>query len=109
MIIGGNGCGKTTFSKMLCDKLKLPLIYLDILYWRDNCQTASKYEFDGLLMQELTNPKWIMDGNISRTIPLRLKYCDTVIYMDYSRFQCICGAIKRVIQNHGKSRPGPLL
>ena len=105
MIIGGNGCGKTTFSKMLCDKLKLPLIHLDILYWRDNWQPASKYEFDELLMQKLTKPKWIMDGNISRTIPLRLKYCDTVIYMDYSRLQCVYGAIKRLIQNHGKSRP----
>lgn len=105
IIIGGNGCGKTTFAKMLCDKLKLPLIHLDMLYWRDNWQTVSKYEFDELLMQELTRPKWIMDGNISRTIPLRLKYCDTVIYMDYSRLQCVCGAIKRVIQNHGKSRP----
>jgi adenylate kinase family enzyme len=80
MIIGGNGSGKTTFSKILCDKLKLPLIHLDVLYWRDNWQTASQEEFDGLLMQELIKPKWIMDGNMSRTIPLRLKYCDTMIY-----------------------------
>lgn len=69
MIIGGNGSGKTTFSKILCEKLKLPLIHLDVLYWRDNWQPASQDEFDELLMRELTKPKWIMDGNISRTIP----------------------------------------
>lgn len=105
IIIGGNGCGKTTFAKVLSDKLKLPLIHIDILYWRDNWQTASKDEFDELLLQEVIKPKWIIDGNNSRSIPIRLKYCDTVIYMDYSRISCIYGVIKRVIKNHGKSRP----
>lgn len=105
IIIGGNGCGKTTFAKMLSDKLKLPLIHLDVLYWRDNWQAASKDEFDELLLQEVIKPKWIIDGNISRSIPLRLKYCDTVIYMDYSKIACVYGSIKRVIKNFGKSRP----
>ena len=62
-----------------------------------------KDEFDKLLMKELIKPKWIIDGNMNRSIPLRLKYCDTVIYMDFSRTYCVYGAIKRVIKNHGKS------
>lgn len=41
---------------------------------------------------------------MNRTIPLRLKYCDTVIYMDFSRTICVYGAIKRVVKNYGKSR-----
>ena len=105
MIIGGNGCGKTTFARELSDKLKLPIIHLEVLYWRDNWQTASKDEFDELLLQEITKPKWIIDGNNGRTIPLRLKYCDTVIYMDFSRLKCVYGVIKRMIKNYGKSRP----
>ncbi|SHH89766.1 AAA family ATPase [Clostridium intestinale] len=104
IIIGGNGCGKTTFAKELSDKLNLPLIHLDVLYWRDNWETASTDEFDELLVQEITKPKWIIDGNIGRTIPFRLKYCDTVIYMDFSRLKCVYGVIKRVIKCYGKSR-----
>ncbi|MDT8718058.1 AAA family ATPase [Clostridium sp. 19966] len=104
LIIGGNGCGKTTLAQKLARKLELPLIHLDILYWRDNWQNASKDEFDDLLLKELSKPKWILDGNINRTIPLRLKYCDTLIYMDFSRTICVYGAIKRVIKNYGKSR-----
>lgn len=57
IIIGGNGCGKTTFAKELSDKLNLPLIHLDVLYWRDNWETASTDEFDELLVQEITKPK----------------------------------------------------
>jgi len=104
LIIGGNGCGKTTLAQKLAHKLELPLIHLDVLYWRDNWKYASKDEFDELLMKELSKPKWIIDGNMNRSIPLRLKYCDTVIYMDFSRTMCVYGAIKRVVKNYGKSR-----
>jgi len=104
LIIGGNGCGKTTLAQKLALKLGLPLIHLDVLYWRDNWKNASKVEFDELLMKELSKPKWIIDGNMNRSIPLRLKYCDTVIYMDFSRTMCVCGAIIRIVKNYGKSR-----
>lgn len=105
MIIGGCGCGKTTLAKILSDKLNLPLIHLDGLYWRDNWQHVSRDEFDNQMFQEITKPKWIIDGNYGRTIPFRLKYCDTVIYMDFSRLKCVYGVIKRVIKSYGESRP----
>lgn len=104
LIIGGNGCGKTTLAQTLASKLEIHLIHLDKLYWRDNWESASKDEFDDLLIKELSKSKWIIDGNMNRTIPLRLKYCDTVIYMDFSRTRCVYGAIKRVLKNYGKSR-----
>ena len=104
LIIGGNGCGKTTLAQKMGLKLKLPLIHLDVLYWRDNSSNASKDEFDELLMKELLKPKWIIDGNMNHSIPLRLKYCDTVIYMDFSRMMCVYGALRRLVKNYGKSR-----
>ncbi|MBP3911226.1 MAG: topology modulation protein [Niameybacter sp.] len=105
MIIGCCGSGKTTLAKKLSNKLNLPLIHLDKLNWRDNWQNISKEEFDDLLWAEVIKPTWIIDGNYERTIPLRLKYCDTVIYMDYSRISCLYGVIKRVVMGYGKSRP----
>lgn len=105
MIIGCCGSGKTTLAKKLSNKLNLPLIHLDKLNWRDNWQNISKEEFDDLLWAEVIKPTWIIDGNYERTIPLRLKYCDTVIYMDYSCISCLYGVIKRVVMGYGKSRP----
>lgn len=105
MIIGCSGCGKTTLAKRLADKLHLPLIHLDVLNWRDDWNPVPKEEFEVLLSTEVVKPEWIIDGNYNRTIPLRLQYCDTVIYMDFSRVKCIYGVLKRVIKGYGKSRP----
>lgn len=104
LIIGGNGSGKTTLAKELSQRLKLPLIHLDKLYWTDHWEPAAKEEFACLLDAELIKPKWIIDGNIKNTLPKRLNFCDTVIFLDFSRLRCVWGAIKRLIQNHHKSR-----
>lgn len=104
LIIGGSGSGKTTMARTLADRLQLPLIHLDKLYWRDNWQSVGSEVFDAQLLRELEKPEWIIEGNMKRTIPLRLGYCDTVIYLDYSRLTCLLGVIKRVVTNYGKSR-----
>ena len=104
LIIGGNGSGKTTFAKKLAQKTRLPLVHLDKLYWKDNWQHVTQEEFDSLLLPELEKDNWIIDGNMKRTLPLRLNYCDTVIIFDFPRALCLRGAIKRSISNYGKSR-----
>lgn len=59
---------------------------------------------DRLLLDEVKRNKWVIDGNYNRTIPMRLKYCDTIIYMDYPRLVCLFRAIKRILKGYGKSR-----
>ena len=46
-----------------------------------------------------------MDGNFNRTLALRYSYCDTVIWLDYSRITCVLGLLKRIVTNYGKTRP----
>lgn len=104
IIIGCPGSGKSTFSKELAKILDLPLIHLDKLYWRANWQEVSNEEFDKLLINELKKPAWILDGNFSRTLELRLQYADHVILMNYPTLTCVFRILKRVITNRGKTR-----
>ena len=46
-----------------------------------------------------------MDGNFNNTIEKRIARCDTVIYLDFSRFACIMGVCKRVLTTYGTVRP----
>lgn len=105
LIIGPNGSGKTTLAARLSESTRLPVIHLDPLYWRDGWRSASDREFDELLQAELEKPEWIMDGNIGRTLEKRLASCDTVIFLDYGRATCLGGAVCRILQHYGKSRP----
>lgn len=105
LIIGGNGAGKTTFSRALSKKLQLPLTHLDALYWKDHWQSVANDTFDGLLVKELEKEKWILDGNMSRTLQWRLDYADTVVYFDFPRTTCVYGVLKRYMTHIGVSRP----
>jgi len=104
MIIGCPGSGKSTLSKQLAMKLKLPLVHLDQMYWKSNWQPISNEIFDELLLREVEKDEWIIDGNYSRTISMRLEKCDTIIYLDYHRMTCLLGVLKRVIKGYGKTR-----
>ncbi len=105
IIIGSCGAGKSTLAIKLAQKLNLPLVHLDKLRFIGNWIERPREEFDKLLLAELEKPNWIIDGNYNRTIPLRMQYCDTVIFLDFPRLVCMWGVIKRVIKYHGKTRP----
>lgn len=105
MIIGCGGSGKSTLARQLGEKLGLPVVHLDQIWWAPgNWQHLERDEFDRLLMAELERPRWILDGNFDRTIELRLEKCDTVIYLDFPRLVCLKNWVGRVIRNWGHHR-----
>ncbi len=104
LIIGNTGAGKTTFARELSQKLRLPLVHLDKLYWCGRWEHVSRKEFDALLGAELEKTEWIIDGNYNRTLPHRLTFCDTVFFFDFLPLACLWGITKRIIKNYGKTR-----
>ena len=106
MIIGCGGSGKSTLARQLGEKTGLPVIHLDQIWWAPGSwQHLERPEFDEILKAETEKPRWIIDGNFNRTMELRLEKCDTVIYLDYSRWVCLFSWIERVITHWGKARP----
>ena len=105
LIIGCSGSGKSTLARAMGEKLGLPVIHLDQLWWKPGWENFTREEFDEKLNAVLTESRWIMDGNFQRTLPKRLEKCDTVIYLDFSRWACLRGVMHRIVKNHGKVRP----
>ena len=105
LVIGCGGAGKSTLARQLGEKLKLPVVHLDSIFWLPNWVERNRDEFDELVRQELMKQTWIMDGNFNRALPERVKYCDTIIYLDFSRMACLLGVLKRIITTYGTVRP----
>lgn len=100
IVIGSPGAGKSTFSRKLRDMTGLPLYHLDMIWHRPDQTTVSKQEFDERLREILAKNHWIIDGNYSRTLELRLQHCDTVFLLDFPLETCLAGAMSRI----GKAR-----
>lgn len=91
IIIGCPGSGKSTFSRALHEATGIPLYHLDMMYWNADRTIVHKAIFRKRLSEALEKDRWIIDGNYSSTMELRLQACDTVIFLDYPLEVCLQG------------------
>lgn len=97
-IIGTSGSGKSTFARQLATKKKIPYIELDKIFWEKNWQMPSDDIFFARLKTALTaDDKWVLDGNYTRTIPIKWEKIDAVIWLDFSFPLTLFRAIKRAL------------
>ena len=91
MVIGCPGSGKSTFSRTLHKLTGIPLFHLDLMNWNSDRTTVDKAVFRERLSNTIQMDEWIIDGNYGSTIELRLKACDTVVFLDYPLNVCLNG------------------
>ncbi len=100
IIIGCPGSGKTTFAQKLNKCTGLPLYHLDAIWHKPDKTHIQREDFDRRISEIFATDEWIIDGNYSRTIEMRLKECDTVFLFDLPTEVCLQGAKERI----GKGR-----
>jgi adenylate kinase family enzyme len=105
LVIGSGGSGKSTFSKYLGEKLGLPVVHLDQLFWRPNWTRTPEDEWVEVVRRETARDEWIMDGNFGGTREMRMEACDTIIYLDMPRWLCMYRILKRSFIYRRRARP----
>lgn len=106
LVIGSSGAGKSTFARRLGEKTGLKVIHLDRIFWKPNwVETADKDEWKATVEKLLAGEEWIMDGNYSGTLALRLEKCDTAIFLDFPRALCVYRILKRFVLYRKGGRP----
>ncbi|KAA1036899.1 DNA topology modulation protein [Macrococcus equipercicus] len=105
MIIGPGGAGKSTLARTLGHKLHMPVIHLDAHMWKPNWQLTTRAEQRDIQEVLLDRERWIIDGNYSSTIDVRINKADTIIFLDINRRITIYQAIKRYLTHRNQVRP----
>jgi len=95
LVIGPPGAGKSHLSRQLSEITGLPLYHMDRLFWNADKTHATREELTEKLLPILPREGWIIDGNYTGTLALRLNAADTVLYLDYPVQVCLDGVRAR--------------
>ena len=106
LIVGNSGGGKSTLARRLGERLKLPVIHLDVIFWKPGWVEIGDDQFRVEVERVLQAPAWICDGNFGGSWDLRMPLADTIVWLDQPRLLCLFRAITRVVMYRGRrTRP----
>lgn len=103
-VIGSPGSGKSWFSLRLGARLSIPVHHLDVLNWKRGWIATDKDLFRARQVEIMSGESWIIDGNYGDTIDLRMKYADTVIFLDIHRLVCMRNVLSRLVHSRSVKR-----
>lgn len=102
VILGNAGSGKSTLARRLGERLGLPVVHLDVLFWEPGWTEPDNEAFRARVRAAIAGDSWVCEGNyLSRTFDLRLPRADQVIWLDTPRLTCV----RRVIVRSALARP----
>jgi adenylate kinase family enzyme len=106
IVTGLPGSGKSTLSLGLAERTGLPVIHLDLHFWKPGWVAPSESEWREKQDDVLAGDAWIADGNYHETLDLRLERADTVILLDFPWWLCSARAVRRGLRMPGELPEG---
>lgn len=104
VILGNAGSGKSTLARRLGERLGLPTVHLDRLFWQPGWTEPETDAFRARVREAVSGDGWICEGNYSRkTFDLRLPRAELVIWLGTPRVTCLARVLLRSVRN----RPRP--
>lgn len=84
VVVGGStGSGKSTFARALAERMRVPLIELDAIFWGPSWTPADPEVFRERVVNAIAADAWVVDGNYSRTRDVVWERADTFVWLDY--------------------------
>ena len=107
LVMGYSGAGKSTLARALGRKYNCPALYLDTLQFEAGWREREPGEAEALAEAFLdANQAWVIDGNyVGRfAYERRCREADWIIQLLLPRRVCLYRAVKRYLQNRGRTR-----
>jgi adenylate kinase family enzyme len=105
-IIGCSGTGKSTLARRLGERLGLPVVHLDALFWEPGWVESEAKVFRARVTEAHAGERWISEGlYISKTFDLRLPRAELIVWLHQPRWLCIARVIWRALTYRRGTRP----
>jgi adenylate kinase family enzyme len=104
LVIGSPGAGKSTLATDLAHRLNLPLIHLDQHAWLPGWIELDRDSWKAKVGELIAGDQWVIDGNYSGSLNLRLTRADTVINLELSAWRCLTRLMRRIVSTWGRVR-----
>jgi adenylate kinase family enzyme len=104
LILGPSGAGKSTLARRIGERLSIPVVHLDALYWNPGWVPSEVGKFRDRIALAAAGETWVMDGNYTAHLDLRLPRASAVIWLDLPRSVYFWRAVWRSIRNYGRAR-----
>ena len=95
VVTGLAGSGKSTLAVALAARTGLPVVHLDLSFWKPGWVAPSEQEWRNKQRVVLAGDEWIADGNYHETLDLRLGRADTLVVLDMPWWRCSGRALLR--------------
>jgi adenylate kinase family enzyme len=104
LILGPSGAGKSTLARHIGDRLGLPVVHLDAINWNPGWVQTEIAQFRERVAEAARGDTWVMDGNYTAHLDLRLSRAEAVIWLNLPRFVYFPRAVWRSVRNYGRAR-----
>ena len=106
VILGPGGAGKTELATAIAQRTGLPVVHLDVLFWRPGWTPAPPVDAQRDLAAAIARERWILEGNFLSAVEddTRFERADMVIFLDLPRATCLWRVLKRLVRDRGRSR-----
>jgi adenylate kinase family enzyme len=105
VVLGPGGAGKTELAWVIGSRFDLPVVHLDVLFWRAGWTPAPQEQALDALAAATAGDRWVLDGNFLDADTARFDRADTVIFLDLPRRTCIWRVLRRLVRDRGRRRP----
>ena len=90
VILGNAGSGKSTLARRIGERLRLPVVHLDKLFWGPGWSKPETKVFRARVGAAVAGAGWVCEGNYYwQTFDLRLPKADLVVWLNTPRITCL--------------------
>lgn len=96
-IVGTAGSGKSTFGRELAAVLAIPFFEMDQLFWKPGWRESPDEEFMEKVSVVVAKDAWVLDGNYTRTVPIKWRRTQLVVWIDLPFMTTVARVTKRAV------------